>query len=243
MNESMSSWKEQWAELERLLKKAGFTERWLEGAKKPPRFEVDPPATEQEIQQVETQLGVPIPPSLRQVLLQVSAHVHIEWALPEDGPRPEGMEEIFAGECRWDLRALPELQRTHKSWIEETFTGAATPDWPDKDSDPEAIEYELVWHNKFAFLEVGNGDMLGIDTSPESQGAVVYLSHEGGECHGFRLGQSFEDYVDRLTALAFVGAEDSQQEAFLPDAVQGLDIEGDAASTWRDWIDEAANNA
>jgi cell wall assembly regulator SMI1 len=238
----MHSWKSQWSALERLLKAAGATGRWEAGLEKPPRFEVDEPATEKEIQKIESELGTRIPESFRQVLREFSARVCIEWALPQAVQPPERFREIFAGECRWDLNALPSLQKTHREWIKKCFTARSTPDWPDKESDTTMIEYDLVWHNKFPFLEVGNGDMLGIDTTRERSGPVIYLSHEDGACHGFVVGNDFEDYVDRLTALAFVGSEDWQLEPFLTDPISGLRTPGDTYDAWRHWLRSIATN-
>ena len=72
--------------------------------------------------------------------------------------------------------------------------------------------------------------------SPATCRSVVYLSHEDGPCHGYRLGQDFEDYVDRLTALAFVGAEEWQLEPFLPNATDGLEVGGANTTAWRAWL-------
>jgi cell wall assembly regulator SMI1 len=236
----ISSWKAEWAELRRLLVAAGATGRWAVGSKKPPRCKIGPPATEEQIRALESKLHARIPKSLRRVIKDFSSRVRIEWEFPEGVRLPGKLEPIFAGECRWDLRALPKLQRTNRKWIEEVFTGKSTPDFPDKESHPKSIAYDLVWHNKFAFLEVGNGDMLGIDVADKRDQPVIYLSHEGGSSHGFRLGQSFEDYIDRLTALAFVGSEDWQLEVFLTDAKSGLKTKGKPYDVWRRWLDRAA---
>jgi hypothetical protein len=235
-------WRQQWELIRRTLIGRGATGRWRDGDDKPPTFEVDPPATEDEVRAVETELGQPVPQSLRRVIRQFSARVLIEWSLPEEVRPPDVFRQIWAGECRWDLKSFPALHKTHRDWIEHCFTAKSTPRWPDKDSDKRAIEYDLVWHYKFAFLEVGNGDMVGIDIGHAADQPVVYLSHEDGPCHGYRLGNDFEDYVDRLTALAFVGAEDVQLPLFLPNAAQGLQTASKKAIEWQRWLGLAARD-
>ena len=79
----MSEWKRQWATIQNALVKVGATGRWATGADKPPRFEVAPPASENEVREVESELGIEIPHSLRRVLREFSSCVCIEWALPK----------------------------------------------------------------------------------------------------------------------------------------------------------------
>ncbi len=229
----MSQWRQQWAMLQQALNARGATGRWAAGADKPPTFELDPPANEDEIRGIEVELGQAIPESMRHVLEQFASRVRIEWALPDEIRPPEVFREVWSGECRWDLRSLPALQATHREWIRTCFTGKQPPDW---EKPPHLIEYDLVWHRKFVFLEVGNGDMVGIDIARTDDQPVVYLSHEDGPCHGYRLGNDFEDYVDRLTALAFVGAEDWQLAPFVLGAAQGLQTASENALEWRRWL-------
>src|SRR5260370_274266 len=65
---------------------------------------------------------------------------------------------------------------------------------------------------------------------------VVFLSHDGSERHGSWLGRDFEDYVDRLSRLGCVGAEDWQWAPFVEDARSGLMPGGPAACRWRGWV-------
>jgi hypothetical protein len=50
------------------------------------------------------------------------------------------------------------------------------------------------------------------------------------------LGRDFEDYIDRLSRLGCVGAEDWQWAPFVEDAYSGLLPDGPAAIRWRDWL-------
>jgi cell wall assembly regulator SMI1 len=218
-----ADWNSRWTALWRACEYRNAGGRWAEGAGKPPRFEIAPPATEREVAAVESTLGVPIPRSLRNVLLEYSGSVRIEWALPDGTTMPEPFREIWSGELRWDLNTLPKLQETHRGWVTQCFV--------DRNN-----QYDRVWHNKFPVLDIGTGDMLGIDLNSSSEQPVVYLSREDGSQHGFRLGRDFKDYVDRLSLLGCVGSEDWQLAPFLSGPDSLLEIESRNAKQWREWF-------
>jgi hypothetical protein len=155
--------------------------------------------------------------------LNYSAQIRIEWQLRGKPEMPTAFREIFAGECRWDLALLPVLEERYHDWLK------AFPLVNDK--------YDGPWHNKFPVLEVGNGDMLAIDVSAPNQQPVVYLSHEGDDSlHGFWLGRDFEDYVDRLSLLGCVGAEDWQLLPFVSGSRSSLETDSTNARHWRTWF-------
>lgn len=176
------------------------------------------PAQEHEVIAVEEELQIRLPSSFRQVLTQFSAEVNFRWFLPQI-KLPEPLREIFSGECYWSLPRLAEIEAGRKEWVKACF--------PDPDD-----EYERVWHNKLAFAEVSNGDMLALDLSL-AEAPVVYLSHDGGEGHGYRLGADFADYINRSTLLGCPGAEDWQMLPFLASPIALLDPYGSNAELWR----------
>jgi hypothetical protein len=185
----------------------------------PLTMDVQGPATEAEVAAVQQELGIALPVSLRQVLTGFSRAVDFSWFLPEGTRFPEPFHEIFSGECSWDLGSLVELERTRRRWIEGVFP------------DPED-RYDRVWLRKLAFLEVANGDLLALDLA-EPEAPVVYLSHDDGNGHGYRLGRDFADFIERWTTLGCPGAEDWQMLPFLPTPDGGLDISGENAAAWR----------
>jgi hypothetical protein len=175
-----------------------------------------------DVERVEASLGRALPSALRQVVLEYSATVEVLWQIPDGMKPPEEFREIFAGECRWDLLALPALVAEHEDWITNCF------------SDPNNA-YDKVWHGKVPILRVGNGDMIAID--PEESGEpVVYLSHDDGQGHGYRLGDNFIDYVDRLVRIGCPGAEDWQWLMFVDGPSSGLLVDSPAAIRWRQWL-------
>ncbi len=156
-----------------------------------------PPASEAELVEVERQLGIALPSSLRDVLAFVSAHVEFRWFAPKDTRFPEPFHQNFSGDMHWSLPLLVQYAQDKQQWIETVFKN------PD---DP----YDRVWHNKLAYHEVGNGDYLAIDLGLGSPGSVVYLSHDDGQGHGHILVASFADLLERWAPLGCPGAENWQ---------------------------------
>ena len=172
---------------------------------------------------VEATLRCPIPSSFRRGLLEYAGEICIEWQLRDKTTMPDAFRQIWAGECRWSLASLPTLMDGYRKWL-EVFT------------DP-TDKYDGPWQNTFPVLEVGNGDMLGIDLSVAGQQPVVYLSHEGDDSlHGFWLGCDFEDYVDRLSLLGCVGSEDWQLLPFVSGSKSLFETDGASAKQWRQWF-------
>lgn len=127
--------------------------------------------------------------------------------------------ENFCGELNWSLKSLIRIEESRKKWIEICF--------PDVKDD-----YDRVWHDKLAFQEVANGDLIAIDLRPEHIGEVVYLSHDDGEGHGMVLAPSLSDLIDRWVPLACTGGEDWQWLPFFENG-RGLNADGDNAHAWR----------
>ncbi len=69
------------------------------------------------------------------------------------------------------------------------------------------MPYNVVWHGKLAFHDVPSGDQLAFDLN-EPSNPVVYLSHDDGEGHGYRLGNDFIDFVERWSMVGCTGPED-----------------------------------
>jgi hypothetical protein len=206
---------------------------------------ISPPASEREVELVEAKLGRPIPVSFRNVLTRYSSHFELRWFLKRNPkPRkfggffltfhqhkdmlqewidpPEQFKGIFSGNCYWNLNTLINLEKERQNWVDICFPNIENP-------------YDCVWHNKLAFLPVGNGDMLAIDLLVQ-EGPVIYLSHEDGNLHGTVLGKDFSDFIDRWSLIGFVGAEDWQLENFIHSGMIGLDPNGENAKAWRNWF-------
>jgi hypothetical protein len=172
---------------------------------------------------IEGELGFAIPDSLADLFTPIAADVDFSWRLPDDCELPAEFRELAWGGCTWDARRLLELERNRRGWVDAVF--------PNGDD-----EYDRVWRDKLAILDVPNGDLIAIDISRADRAPVVYLSHDGGQGHGRVLGNSVLDFIDRWILVACVGPEDWLMTPFLHPDRPYLDAVGEAAHAWRRWF-------
>ncbi|MRJ44239.1 SMI1/KNR4 family protein [Idiomarina loihiensis] len=173
-------------------------------------FTIEEPATEKEVLALEEKLGFSLPASLREVLVNFSRKVGFRWFFPEKFELEGELSEIFSGDRHWSLDWIYDFNESKNGWVEECF--------PNKE-DP----YDVVWHNKLAFHEVGNGDYLAIDLSSSGSESVVYLSHDEGDGHGVELAKNFKDFVCESSLIGCVGGEDWQQLPFIENGKKHID--------------------
>jgi hypothetical protein len=189
-------------------------------------LEIGPPANAQEIKDAEHWCKQTLPQAFNDVCQNFSKRVEFFWQLPDEPHPPEPLRGIFAGQCGWDLSYLPEDIR--EDWIDSCFPNPNNP-------------YDRVWHNKLAFFAVANGDCLAIDLSEAQRAPVVYLSHDGGEGHGYELGSDFSDFLQRWTKLGCPGPEDWQWLPFTNSRTSLIDPECENARIWREWFGLPSN--
>lgn len=206
--------KERFIHILQLIEKLG-------GDARPLVFEA--PAHYDDVYEIEQQLNYKIPDDFKNVLLTLSSHCEFKWFLPKDFKLPHEFREIFCGELHWGMDFILNFNRDKDGWLKEVFP------------DPEN-EYDRVWHNKFAFQEVGNGDYISIDLSSDTYGKIVYLSHDDGEGHGFVMANSFSELLNNWTQLGCVGGEDWQWLPFCESKISGINPHCDNAKTWRQII-------
>ena len=182
----------------------------------------EPPATEDEVGDLEEQLGLALPPSFRALLMHYSRHVHFRWFAPANTDYPAPFQSNFCGDLHWSLDFTEKFDKSKRGWIRDVF--------PNPD-DP----YDAVWHNKLAFYEVGNGDYLAVDLAPEKYEQIVYLSHDDGRGHGHVLAGSALDLLTRWVPLACTGGEDWQWIHFTDSLSGPIDPNGNFAKQWQ-WL-------
>ncbi|WP_444995704.1 SMI1/KNR4 family protein [Aliikangiella sp. IMCC44359] len=173
-------------------------------------FTIEEPATEKEVVALEEKLGFSLPASLREVLVNLSRKVEFRWFFPAKFELEGELSEIFSGDRHWSLDWIYDFNESKNGWVEECF--------PNKE-DP----YDVVWHNKLAFHEVGNGDYLAIDLSSSDSESVVYLSHDDGDGHGVELAKNFKEFVCESCLIGCVGGEDWQQLPFIENGKKHID--------------------
>lgn len=179
-----------------------------------------PPASDSEVDALERDLAVGLPPSLRTVLLEVSGHVEFRWFLPDGIEFPAPFHSNFCGDLHWSIEFARENEGGRKGWVREVYP------------DPQN-EYDAVWHDKLAFYEVGNGDLLAFDLDRERYENIVYLSHDGGDGHGFVLADNMLDLLVRWTPLACTGGEDWQWLPFTAGPTSRIDPDCENARVWK----------
>lgn len=209
-------WKNNWEKTLECIKKAG--------GEVSDGINIDRPAKEEEIQNVENKLGMRLPEDFRKTLLEFSMAVEFYWNLPDTVNLPNELSEIFAGELIWNLDDIYEIEETRKSWVKECFPN-------------ENDEYDRVWHNKLGFINVANGDVIAFDIKDcPTKAPVVYLSHDDGDCHGYMLGDNFIDFISKWSILGCPGPEDWQIYPFVNDAESGINNKCKNAILWKEII-------
>ncbi|MCD8043252.1 MAG: SMI1/KNR4 family protein [Tannerellaceae bacterium] len=177
------------------------------------------PATEDEILKIETQLSYKIPEDFRNCLLTISKDCEFKWFLPDDLKLPDELRGIFCGEIHWGLEFIIPFNENKEGWIKTCF--------PDIQND-----YDKIWHNKFVFQEVGNGDLISVDLNPDTYGQIVYLSHDNGEGHGFIMAKSFSELLKNWVPLGCPGGEDWQWLPFTENKTSGINPNCENAKLW-----------
>lgn len=189
----------------------------------PVDWKFEPPAPGEAVRQIEAELGYPLPAEFKETLLTVSRHVEFRWFLPDEFALPDPLRGVFSGELHWGLEWIVPFNLSKDRWISKAFPNAEDP-------------YDKVWHQKFVFQEVGNGDYLSIDLAPDTYGKIIYLSHDDGEGHGYVMAQSFSELLVSWTTLGCVGAEDWQWLPFYVNATDGIDPNCPNALLWKQTI-------
>ncbi|WP_285399495.1 SMI1/KNR4 family protein [Lysinibacillus sp. fls2-241-R2A-57] len=169
-------------------------------------LEIKPVATEQELIIVEERLGVRIPSEFRDLLRHCSQQVGVYWSLPDEALLPIELDDIPSGDFGWSLEGL---------------------DFPYFGGDDEDSEEQLY----LQFHTAGNGDALLIRID---DGSVWYWSHEEDEFD--LLAGSFNDYVERVTALGCLGADCGQHRQFCSE--DGLDLSLTSSQIWLKWFEQ-----
>ena len=182
----------------------------------------EPPASDDDLGSLESELGVQLPPIFRALLQKYSRHVEFRWFSPNEVDFPKPFQSNFGGDLHWSVEFTKQFDADKNSWISEVFSNPEDP-------------YDSIWHNKLAFFGVGNGDYLALDLSPERYEEVVYLSHDDGEGHGYTLAQNVMDLLSRWVPVACTGGEDWQWLPFTNSRQSPIDPDGAEAGRWR-WI-------
>jgi hypothetical protein len=162
---------------------------------------VAPPMTQHEADVLARSLPMGLPRVIRDFLTEGSSRCECRyWWEPPARPWPE-LREIFPSQnfidggpsfCHPEI--LADLQESRLDWA-EGFDG---------DDDESRRDREL-WTRSAPFSEIGNGDLLALDISEDTDDPpVVYLSHEGGSNV---IAPSFNHFLQHWEVMSYIGPE------------------------------------
>ncbi|MCY9660080.1 SMI1/KNR4 family protein [Paenibacillus chondroitinus] len=166
------------------------------------------PASDLEIKDKESTLGINIPSEFKKVLLENSKQLYLRWSFPEEAILPQEFREIFSGEIGWSLDGL-------EYWGEDSTE-----------------DYAINLKGKLTFFQVRNGDYLALDLSNDSNPPIVYWDHETDNV--IPIAASFMEYLNKMTELSCIGAEIWQYEDFL--GHHGIETKSEKAERWKKWF-------
>jgi cell wall assembly regulator SMI1 len=178
--------------------------------------DIGPRAKKKEVATAESELGAPLPASLRDAFLNLSGDIDVSWTLGWSRNEDDERRFIAWGEVKLSVTSLPEIHGRKEALL----------------AGPGAGLYGAHWRRPLAFMKFGGGDFLAIDVQRGvGDGPVIYLAKNGSEADGALLGGSFADFMDRWTRLACVGPDYAYSKYFLTE--EGLDPAGSNALAWR----------
>ena len=181
---------------------------------------IEEPATERDILALERELKATLPDTLRAILRTNTKHFSFRWFLPDNFVVPSSLNGVYCADLTLKIDQILKSERARRNWLEQCF--------PDI-NDP----YDRVWHNKIAFLEVGNGDFWAFDLKSPNAEHIVYLSHDDGKGHGFVIGTSFESLLLRWCEVGCPGCDDHGWLPFWNKASQQLEPDCQREVTFR----------
>lgn len=206
--------------------------RWME-AYKPicdkddsPLFQLEPPATEEEISAVEKQINRRLPDSLRTFFLHHSRYLKLTAYFSDDFLKklPSSIHSLFSAFLELSLNNLPLLNQSCQECIQLAFIESEHPS-------------AALLQNVLPLTWVPCGDLLVFDYSQDAfDPPVLYLDSYAAEYHLCVLGHSFGDFLKRYAAVGLCGTEDTQMAPFLPNKTDGIQSDCPKAKLFRSFF-------
>lgn len=183
------------------------------------------PATEEEIKHVEQELGMEIPEDYKD-LLRFSKHLEFRYEYDEE--MPDEFRNNFSGEINWNLSLLKEQQENFKEWLEVLGPGNG--------ESATAGETEQMWADKIPLIEVANGDIILVGSSPSE---VVYFSCQEYAMHGRKLGNNLWEFLEFHSRIGFAGCGDWQLEPFYDMESDEVRVKGESVDRFVEWLNKS----
>lgn len=219
MNQELwKTWVSNWNWIIKIAEERGWNVRDALEIKKPVSIDV--------VDKVEKANHIVLPIEFKEILTGYASKVSFTWFIEDEETTGE-YREIFCGgsDPIWDLKNFKSLKENYEGWKQDCF-----PDIED--------EYDKIWHNKTPFIHVSTGDMIAFDMEKgNSNCPVIYLSHDGSDSHGLKLGDNFVDFMARWSNIGCPGTEDWQIEPFYNYESKQIEIMGDKVNNWKKWLE------
>lgn len=181
-----------------------------------------PRLTQQELEQLKSEVNKPIPNELCRFWLEGSRCCSWRYTIKRNVASYEENETLYGGTSFFEATELPSHMEVCLEWAE--IVG---------DDDPKPMAF---WRDSIPFSALDNGDYLGIlITDDENKSPVVYLSHDD-ECR--IISNSFSSFLTTWERLCYIGPEIWIIEEYLDDAGL-LDADTQQAEELRDLLDES----
>ena len=174
---------------------------------------ITPPASEKYVTEIEAKLGMKLPVSFRSVVTQFASKLSFRWSLPDNCSLTKEKRDFYLqsyGHCDWNLDAITVRELNE---IADAYEGLGV-------SQEEMDDVIGPGKVKFQFDSGGDGTTIVMDCTGGAEAKVLCIDHEAGKL--IELGDSFADYLDRITAIGCVGLEHFTLEGFSTD--RKLDI-------------------
>lgn len=182
---------------------------------------IDPPATEDEVREIESELGADLPGSLREVFLTRSRCVSFSWYLPRHFNLPAAIRNTRGGGMDLSLDKVAEAEWGRRRWIENVLSTREDP------------ILKGGWDGVLAFHDTAIGDYLAIDLRTPGRQQVVMLSHDEDRVMDAVLGKDLQEFLVDWSAIGCIGPEPFVLAPFLHGGARPLDPEGANARLWR----------
>ena len=191
---------------------------------------IEPPITAAEADRLAAELPLGLPAPLRMLYLEGTGRFdcRFHWSPRKDVlPQTERVfpyqQTLAGGPAFIAWNELLQVHGIHTWW-----------DGLDDPSTEEQQKGREIWRQTVPFIAVGNGDIVGLHVTGESDVyPVVYLCHDDEECPVTPISPSFEHFLSEWEKSCYAGPELWLLSSFLQKG-KALSGDGSNARAWRE---------
>lgn len=185
------------------------------------KVKISRPATKEEIDKKEKQLGIKLPPSLRSFFEKVTSNLSFCVYIDEN-KNSKALPEKFRYLCsNADISLKDTDDKGPKSWA--------------KNGDDD---YKKAWQNKLEITSTPNGDVIAVDLDDKNEDKrIVYIDHEMGE--SFEIAPNFATFFENWLGIGLISLESWHLTEFLTGSK--LNAASNNAKMWRKLIFSPTN--